>query len=87
MNIKTLRPESQGEAETFHSTASHYRRIGLCDVCSAQAAFGHQLGFSLVDPPCLGCEPLVAGMPKAELNSWRSKSPSTSAQWRTAVAA
>lgn len=87
MTIKASRPETQGEAEAFHFTANHYRHLGLCHTCAAQAAYGHQLGFSLIDSPCRVCATVVACMPKTEVNGWRSKSPSTSAQWRTAVAA
>ncbi len=52
------RAETQDQALHLDRNASDYRRAGYCDPCSAQAAWGHQCGFSLVRPPCDACRGL-----------------------------
>ena len=49
------RPETQRQAQTWDQVASRYRAAGFCDRCAAQAAWGHQAGFSRVHPICTGC--------------------------------
>jgi len=66
------RPETIGQARTFDSRASQYRRAGLCDVCAAQCAFGHQKGFTKVRQPCPDCISLIRLFPREALNGWRA---------------
>lgn len=42
--------------------------------CAAQAAWGHQLGFSRSNPPCLKCANVIAGFPVREPGMWKSNS-------------
>lgn len=72
---KWKRAETPRQARTFDSYKEHYLGLGLCGPCAAQAAFGHQLGFSRSKSPCEVCISLVAGFPVPETNSWRSSSP------------
>lgn len=43
-------PETMGQARTWDAIVSKYRLTGFCDRCAAQAAWGHQLGFTHVRP-------------------------------------
>ncbi len=56
-------PETPAQAKVWENTARKYQDDGLCRPCAGQAAYGHQLGFSRVQPPCDGCAPVVAGFP------------------------
>ena len=49
------RPESPTQAQTWDKVASRYRAAGWCDQCAAQAAWGHQCGFTQIHPPCPTC--------------------------------
>lgn len=69
---KVARVETLEQARTFDRIASRYRKAGLCDTCAAQAAYGHQLGFSKVHRPCTSCEAQVALYPTVRVNGWRS---------------
>ena len=80
----TVKPETIRQAETWERTKNAYRTRGICWSCSAQAAYGHQLGFLRVVPPCNLCAQAIALLPKIEANGWRSQSVSSSATWRTA---
>lgn len=66
-------PETRSQAHTWEVTANRYQAEGLCRGCAGQAAYGHQLGFSRVRPPCAECRPLVAGFPRSagRGNPWR----------------
>jgi hypothetical protein len=48
-------PETLRQAQTWDSVKSKYTGLGWCPQCAAQAAWGHQLGFSNVHDPCPGC--------------------------------
>jgi hypothetical protein len=64
-------PESQSQVKEFDRRRRAYREAGLCHACAAQAAFGHQMGFLQVHPPCSSCVPVVMGFPYPAENSWR----------------
>jgi hypothetical protein len=72
--------ETIWQAWRFDAMKRHYQRLGLCRVCAAQAAWGHQLGFSRVKQPCHGCQPLVDTFPTARPGRWRSHSPRRGAE-------
>lgn len=78
-------PETHSQARTHDRYARAYRDAGLCPRCSYQAAYGHQLGFGAVHPPCESCATVVAGLPNPKVNRWRALPLSTSS--RTAGAA
>ena len=54
-------PETLSEAKHWQARNSRYVALGLCYPCAAQAAYGHQLGFSRINPPCDGCVPSACG--------------------------
>ena len=64
-------PESRVQAKEFDRRKRAYRDAGLCHACAAQAAFGHQMGFLQVHPPCASCVPIVMGFPYPAEGSWR----------------
>jgi hypothetical protein len=66
-------PETPSQAREFDKTRNHYSRLGLCNRCAAQAAYGHADGFSTVHAPCVACLPIVATLPTDELEQWRSQ--------------
>lgn len=53
--ITTDRPETIRQARTFETVKGHYERAGLCGPCAGQAAYGHQMGFAKIKPPCAAC--------------------------------
>lgn len=65
------RPETLGQAVRWETVKNRYGRRGLRVRCAAQAAWGHQLGFGNVHPPCGVCESVVVGFEVAERNGWR----------------
>jgi hypothetical protein len=69
------RPETRRQAETWDRNKRHYVQLGLCSSCAAQAAWGHQLGFTEVNAPCSCCLHVVIGFPANEPGEWRSSSP------------
>ena len=73
MRASERKPETLGQAQNWDRIKKTYLALGLCDRCAAQAAWGHQCGFSLVEPPCLECAPLVAALPQAATkgSGWR----------------
>lgn len=79
------RVESNRQARTYDATKLHYQRLGLCRFCAAQGAWGHQLGFSRVNPPCHECQPLVNSFPVTEPGAWKSYSPRRGAMFSFAV--
>lgn len=56
-------PETARQAHTWETVANLYETDGLCRGCAGQAAYGHQLGFSRVHPPCDPCQSIVGGFP------------------------
>lgn len=66
-------PETPRQAKRWDSAFTRYSRAGLCDRCASQAAWGGQIGYCRVDPPCESCSPIVAEFPGAgHVNGWRS---------------
>lgn len=61
---KRDRPETLGEAASWQRLKTNYELLGLCHACAAQAAYGHQLGFTQINPPCAECLPLVRNLPR-----------------------
>lgn len=68
------RPETLREAQEWDASNRHYVHLGLCYADAGQAAFGHQMGFTRVNQPCLECRPIIAGFPDKAANGWRSHS-------------
>lgn len=66
-------PETMSQAHTWVVTANAYEADGLCRGCAGQAAYGHQLGFSRVHPPCDTCQPIVDTFPvdAGQATPWR----------------
>lgn len=64
--------ETFRQAQRWDAIKSHYRKLGLCHRCAAQAAYGSQDGFSTVHPPCPDCLPIIATFPTVKTNGWRS---------------
>lgn len=62
--------ETPRQAEKWQRVYRWYDRAGLCPRCSAQGAWGHQLGFSNVKPPCLPCSVIVVEFPSPATNGW-----------------
>jgi hypothetical protein len=56
-------PETLGQARVWQRKCERYRIVGLCDVCCAQAAYGHACGFQKIKDPCLVCQPIVSNFP------------------------
>lgn len=64
-------PETKQQAQTWDLVKRNYRAAGLCHRCAAQAAWGHQCGFSVIEPPCAWCLPLVLDLPVNASGDWR----------------
>ncbi|SKB44229.1 hypothetical protein SAMN05660473_00722 [Arthrobacter sp. 49Tsu3.1M3] len=79
------RPETLWQARTFKTMKRHYERLGLCRVCAAQAAWGHQLGFSRINPPCHDCQPIIDTFPVDKPGLWRSRSPRRGAKFSSSI--
>jgi hypothetical protein len=67
----TRQPETMHQATRWDRHAVRHEVAGLCRRCSAQAAWGHSLGFSQVQAPCSACAPAVASFPVAATGAWR----------------
>lgn len=67
-------PETPSQAREWDKTRNHYSRLGLCNRCAAQAAYGHADGFSTVHSPCIECIPAIGMLPTSQPNGWRSQS-------------
>lgn len=52
---KADRPETLSQVKSWDRNKLHYSLAGFCDTCAAQAAWGHQIGFSRVRRPCRVC--------------------------------
>jgi len=70
---KAERPdsESMSQAQTWDKTRALYSRDGLCDACASQAAWGHQIGFKRIKPPCADCAQIAETFPVAKSACWR----------------
>jgi hypothetical protein len=53
--ITTDRPETFRQAQTWETVKGHYEDAGLDGSCAGQAAYGHQMGFRKIKPPCPVC--------------------------------
>jgi hypothetical protein len=53
------RPETLRQARTWETVKGHYEAAGLCEGCAGQAAYGAQLGFAKINPPCDHCSYVV----------------------------
>ena len=71
-NLQHSEPETRSEARGWTNRKTDYLTAGLCHACAAQAAYGHQLGFSHLRPPCAGCQPKVDEFDVPEVNGWRT---------------
>lgn len=59
-------PETLAQARNWEVVKGKYQSAGLCEACAAQAAFAHQSHggtWDTINPPCVGCVPVVAGFP------------------------
>jgi hypothetical protein len=59
-------PETLTQAHEWERAKRRYLDAGLCDKCSAQAAWAHQnMGdtWLTINPPCELCAPLVSAFP------------------------
>lgn len=65
------RPETLRQARRFEVHKGEYLHLGLCHPCAGQGAYGRQLGFRSVHPPCPGCLLLLTALPVAAPNGWR----------------
>jgi hypothetical protein len=64
-------PETLAQARLWEMWNRRYKKAGLCYACAAQAAWGHQLGFGSVRPPCTLCTCAVAELPVQKAGGWR----------------
>jgi hypothetical protein len=90
MSTKTLSPpETKRQAQRWDAHVKAYRAKGLCVACAGQAAYGHQLGFDAIAPPCETCRPLVnASMGERLGKGWRTMVAETVAdKWLAAIEA
>ena len=71
-NRRHAQPETREAARGWGNRKTNYLNAGLCHACAAQAAYGHQLGFSHVRPPCGACQPLVDAFDVPAVNGWRT---------------
>jgi hypothetical protein len=67
----TNAPESQRQAQRWEHCKGRYLSVLGCHGCAAQAAWGAQCGFSVVQRPCESCRPLVDALPIPAVNAWR----------------
>jgi hypothetical protein len=69
---KKRRPESIRDAQTWETNKNRALRLGLCDRCASQYAWGCQIGFTESHPPCDQCAVIVASRPGRErANGWK----------------
>lgn len=74
-------PETPSQAQEWQRAYGWYDRAGLCPRCSAQGAWGVQLGYSNVKPPCNPCAVIVDEFPAERSNGWRRLHRETAAQY------
>jgi hypothetical protein len=70
---KVTPSETLVQARTWMTVKNIYRELGLCNGCAGQAAYGHQMGFAAVHPPCPACEKVIAAFPIEKPNGWRTR--------------
>jgi len=70
-DIKLRKPETHGEARAHDRYTREAQKQGTCIACSAQYAYGRQLGFANINSPCKRCLPIVQTWPIVALNGWR----------------
>ncbi|MCU4298184.1 hypothetical protein D3I60_14070 [Brevibacterium permense] len=80
-SLATQGHETSRQARRWQGVYGWYDRAGLCPRCCAQAAWGHQLGFSNVKPPCLPCSVIVAAFPVTAANGWNQLTEHTAPQY------
>lgn len=73
--------ETPSQAQEWQRAYGWYDRAGLCPRCSAQGAWGVQLGYSNVKPPCNPCAVIVSTFPAERPNGWRRLHRETAAQY------
>lgn len=79
-------PETPRQAARWQEVNGQAVRFGLCPRCASQMAWGSQLGYARTTrEPCETCAPLVALLPLAKPNGWRTVSGSATARapWAT----
>ena len=69
-------PECFTQAAVWEETKAHYVRLGLCQKCAGQAAYGHQIAFAQVEPPCRTCLTIVDSFDLHASKDWRKASKS-----------
>jgi hypothetical protein len=53
------KPETIRQARTWETVKGHYLEEGLCEKDAAQAAWGHQNGFTQIKDPCEECQKIT----------------------------
>lgn len=48
-------PETISQAVNWTTVKYRYEQAGLCGGCAGQAAYGHQMSFLRIRPPCDSC--------------------------------
>jgi hypothetical protein len=66
-------PETITQAKAWMTVKNIYLELGLCEGCAAQAAWGHQCGFTVIHPPCNDCMQVIAAFPVEKPNGWRTR--------------
>lgn len=67
------KPETLGQARRWETIKRRYIGAGLCDKCAAQAAWGHQIGFTRSNAPCADCAAVVGAFPKGTSHAtWKA---------------
>lgn len=67
-------PETPGQVKEQQRLQRQYVRLGLCPRCADQAAYGHSLGFTVIEPPCPDCLSTIEQFDLARPNGWRKAS-------------
>jgi hypothetical protein len=49
------RPETTAQAVYWETIKNRYLAAGLCYSCAVQVAYGHQMSFLRIKPPCDSC--------------------------------
>lgn len=77
-------PETLAQARRWDRAHAWYLRAGLCGRCASQMAWGHQIGWGRVHPPCESCLLIIGTFPLIQVNGWRSvpKQGRTAREWR-----
>lgn len=76
MSVRDVHPpETLGQARRWDRVKRNAVRFGLCQRCAAQFAWAHQENtgsFGGAHSPCDDCKPLIASLPVAKVNGWRT---------------